>query len=668
MFGYEISGTVALPTDSQIGNPNVEIRNLDNGDEFYTPIENGAFSVKNLEAGNYTLEVMFYSEDGNDKRFFSLFVNPDGTYVDSDSIDWEFDEDKNSSIPDPSAVTTHTIADDYQFDIDLSNFQTTVVYNLTLNVDNYNESIHTSLFVPRTSNYYWNYGDSPITFEDIEPRNGYYLSVWADGMEFYYNSSTNEFERGVDWIAVDSSGSKVCPVDADNTDWNCNWSKSYSWTWKPDIVSYDLTNMSENESLTLSLPPQHKMQMSINFGVKYADSVVYVDVYDAIDWGVYKWTEVTLDSSGQADLNVSVPTGDNYRVAFYIESDWSGYVLNNNSGTYETITPNQSWNTDDWTPKASTLIAVSADMDIGEVTLPSLNSVSVNITGLDDSEYLWLSLDGDNGYYGKSNYFWNSDTGNSEYKDSLELSVPDGDYILTVSAYNHESGYATDSNGDGNFTSFSWSDRDNATVTTVDSDTNFTITLPSNADLRSVSGTVTLQNDLEANGWLEIYNGTDSVGSSVNSDGSFNVEGVKDGDNYKYRYSSWENQNIEIVGDIGTVDADQTGLTIEQSVITNRIYGSITGNDSAKAVLISRDGDSWQFSDSTELNSSSEYIFEGLSDGIDYLIGAGVEELDATTGAMDLTIYNATESSGSVTLDGIGSDNTITVTYTKEQE
>ena len=150
-----------------------------------------------------------------------------------------------------------------------------------------------------------------------------------------------------------------------------------------------------------------------------------------------------------------------------------------------------------WEPKASTLIDINENLDLGTVSIGSdYKTVTVVVNNLDTqdgniSEEVWVSLESDTqGYYGDGNADWAVYP--VTYESNITLKVPAGsDYKLAVFPMNHRGGYANDESGGSNAITtasrLSWDEQD--TIDATD-DTVITVTLPDAADLGEVNGTV----------------------------------------------------------------------------------------------------------------------------------------------------------------------------------
>jgi hypothetical protein len=574
--------------------------------------------------------------------------------------------DDKSSFYFPANVKTFSINSDLTNEnIDLGNFLSVELkysFNISLNgkVSSAelfipNSSINNYLYCENSSDCSISENQSLIEFKNISGKSGYYLDFSIDGKFYYYNSETESLESGVNWVAFDENDTQVCPINQD--DWNCEWSNSINWTWKPDIPSLDLSNLDGNTTLDISLPQESKLSGIIQFGSDFANHNFYLTVYK-LDSAEYIYLPIMSDENGDLNISANIPPMENYRVEIF--GDFVHYVLDFDGSSYQLIFNSNSWKSDVFGAKTSTLINLTEDFYFGTLQTSTLNKVNFAIENSEENESIFVMLSND------ENYFYGDVENNA-----VSISTQDGTYKVAIYTSKHNSGYLTNQT-DNILSDVAW-DWLSAIEVSISSDTNYTISLKSNENLQSISGVVDLGSENMASGWIEASNQISRTGVMVNSDGFYEIGGLLPSADYNYtlEYTSWEFENLTIVKNVGTwTIGDLTNQDIQRSQYTYKISGDInySGTDEVKikAMLVkyNRAEDKLLIIAKSQLDENSTYSFSGIQpiDGFEYFVCAGVKISDEF--GTHYNKFNATN--GDENLSNIDTNETISITYLRE--
>jgi len=347
-----------------------------------------------------------------------------------------------------------------------------------------------------------------------------------------------------------------------------------------------------------------------------------------------------------------------------------------------------------------------------------IENLDGNTSGNAPTEQMFIdleALDADNlsihEWYGMDNADW-SDWQNPIFSNTISIKVPDNanGYRVMVHPMNHKGGVlvigtgdAADANEtiavDATVTNFSW-DWDKADKITVSDDQNYTISLPSAADLKSISGTVSGISGGDMSGWINAWSPTvGGNGAEVNATGSFTIKGLTAADDYTVEFWSWIETDMLKQADVNVTDS-VTGLSIEKSSNVHTIAGQVAQTDDnttaiANSVVLLLDidstdgtistGDKWEVIADKDVNETISYEFNVSAPLTNhfYLVAMGVKEVNSTTGATSFSIVNpmydehitndantgddANATNINADVDGIGtnSDYTIKVDHSK---
>jgi hypothetical protein len=267
------------------------------------------------------------------------------------------------------------------------------------------------------------------------------------------------------------------------------------------------------------------------------------------------------------------------------------------------------------------------------------------LTGLDTNENVWISLEGDNGYYGESNTIYNDINFTHTYTNTVEIKVPAGDYKVVVYPSSHSGGLASDSSGADSieFDTYDW-DFANATITSISSgNKDFDMQFVSAATLENIAGTVVCGSS-DCSGLIEAFDNTNGASSEVNSTGNFEIKGLTAGDYTLYYYGKNGTQIEE-----SNATAGNLNVTVEAEAGTNwtDINGSIVDsseNNDSEAVLIDFDGTNWTIIESKSLDANNSFSFGSnpkAETGHSLIVAAGVRSIDLFTGASTIQYTSA---------------------------
>ncbi|MCK5293575.1 MAG: hypothetical protein KAJ49_02905, partial [Arcobacteraceae bacterium] len=656
----KISGTIlGLPSNKKWAS--VFLVDPINGYNIYKNLEkasdgNCTFSTNDIDAdGNYTMEVSYEDENG---KWFNYFVKKDGvnyTVVEHQEVSWE-DLGNGYWGPSSSDVSYMTFTSGDIVDIDFTTLAvaTTIDVQFTLeNIDKAN--VYGEMFIPGQSVNRWidcswdtvrctqNEADTIIVFDDIKPKDGYYVKFGVDGQEYYYNNPESILKASVNWTETDG-------------------------VWSPDTTAYNLNNETEDQNITVSTPSLPKISGTLNLGLTVANSTVYMNIWQH-NGNSWAWAEIELDSNGEGNFSIEVSSGSDYRVELYSDN-LGGFVVTNDSQVL--ISNQNSWKTDGtWGPLDITLIDVTDDNPLGILTLPTMNLVTFKVENLDGNvsgnaptEDIFISVESDTeGYFGDGNAKWSSIA--VTYSDRVTISVPTAtDYKIVIFPNAHKHGNAHDANTDGIYDVFNW---DSPVLININEDVNFTIKLPLAADLKSISGTVNLGNDDIEAGWIEAWSDTQNagLGTVVDANGSFIIKGLEAADDYEVKYSSWESNDVLKAKDINVSNENYIGLILTKSIVVYDINGTITGASAdAEVFLLIATGSSYEIIKVSEIDESGNYNFNSLPEllsGEQYVVAVSTL-VDKDIIKVNALVNPRDKNGAIVTLTGVDEDGSITNT------
>jgi hypothetical protein len=588
-------------------------------------LKDGNASIVELREGNYTVE-FGYSVDGS-WEYKHYFIKDDSTpglesvdAVPGNEVQWkEIDSATHMWGPDPKDTTYAYISADTNMTITIPTIQE---YKVDISLGSLSTNSEVSVDFRSLDKPYGRWeslssgSDTNVSasFSDVK-KGKYILSFWYDGNEYTVNTEANgsrTLKKDVEWVAKDSDDYVVCGGDVG---WdNCDYTAELSW--QPNVNALVIDG---NDTIVLNIAPSPKITGSINLDSEYAGKEVYVSVYNNSDWN---WKQFTLDSNGDVNGSIRVDGGDDYRVEVWIDG-LGGYVFDNN-GTPNTtsddswITQMKSWDQTTWMPKTTTLIDVRDDLSLGTITVGDYyQKVTVTVENLDSEngnivEDVWVSLEGvnDEGYYGEGNANW--DVYPVAYDENITLKVPSGDYRIMVFPMNHKGGYA--SNGDStnnqpvtSFTKIGWSEYDKVEVngTAV----NVTVTLPLATAVGNIAGTVTCGLTSGCAGWIDAWNSNGGKGAMVDTNGSYKIKGLDDG-NYSVSYSSYDGTISLNSENVVVTPNATTPLNLEKTA--DNVYsvsGNISGPVGTYAALIKTNGSTYEVVATRQLDDSYNFSF-----------------------------------------------------------
>ena len=657
---HYISGHITSSTEWNY--LDIVLKDYKTGREYLSSVIGGNYYIPAVKDGNYTIKLIGETKGGED---ISIFLR-DGGYIPLDETNWKIGESGDSFYFYPDEVTLLEINQDISnYNIDLGEIGTQERYEINISVDR--DVDWGEIFIPNSSTYKYvscYFGEcvkegsnTILPFENIAPKDGYYIQIAIDGKEYIYNPAIQEFESGVEWIAVDEDGNQVCSTSSNS--WDCNWTDSYNWTWKPDVEPLNMSNLNSDVSLTFPIADESQLSATISFGEKFKNRYFLLLIYD-INSPLFYFKDLESDENGDLNISLSVKPAKSYRVEL-LDSD-NYFVINYDGSNYQLIRNSQSWEDDFITPKAGTIFDLSSDLDIGTISLPQSYLVNFHVDNLDSDEVVFVKLYGDSNSFGGANI---------DSPETISLIVEGGTYTPVVYPSNHNSGYLVKRESDTNWTDFNWSYEDSISLT-IDRDANFTISLPSNSELKYLSGKVNLgDGDIEA-GWIEAYSPYNREGAIVEDDGSFIIKGLKPSLEYNYtvEYHSW-NSDISIVknvGNWGVGNRENFYIDLPQSSYTYSGTITYSGDEAvdirAMLILYNVDSEEWKVVRKTKLDKDGGYKFENVQpiDGYRYYISAGVRKQNLN--GVTYLKYNATDGDSNLSIFELNSSIDISVVQT----
>lgn len=683
--------------------------------------EDGNFAFDRIKSGKYIVELHYDIEKDNEYSHYHYIIVSDGngnfsaldgmdtmwvpydsdgneiseTTMQSDSFDWDSSVAFWAPEVPEGKVAFLNLMDDVE-DINIGEITITpaALYNVTVNLSGIpaNQTVGLNLFVPNAPIGRWeevssdNSGELSFTFKDLKARDDYQLSIWINGLGEYWYDGDETPISDIYWVGTQDG--EVCD-DWQTETWTCNWEQPIEWGPKNDPFS-----INEDTTLSLTIPnDKATVTATLALGSDYANQWVDVNFWQPEGTG-HAWQNFQADGSG--NVNVSMPVkidSDNeYRMEIYSPDSWDSFVVDLSSdgvgGSNDSLILGQnSWKTDGaWGPKTSTLISVDDDIELGTLNPPELQTVTFNINNLDSQEEIFIGLENvsTNEWYGNSNVNW-SDWQNPVYSNSVTIKVPAGDYLVMIHPHNHRGGLINNGNNTANetitanstVTSFDWN-WEKADKISVSNNSSYTITLPSSANLKSISGTVNLgDGDIEA-GWIHAWNDTDGNGAEVASDGSFEIKGLTAG-TYTLEYWAWNDSGDFIRVAEVSINDNVTNYPIQKSATQYTYTGTVTNisegaNTKVSVLLLDIDGNDnkWEVIDTVEIgelangaNASYSFTVQAPLNGHSYAVAVGVKDRNDETGATTFEIYEATNGSGDeVTLNPTTKNNTNSVSIT----
>lgn len=556
-------------------------------------VDGNSTTITEIKDGNYTVE-FGYELNGQYKNFFMSGNN--NSAVPSSEVRWA---DLGNGVwgPDSRDTTYLYLTQDTNISITIPVVALSTL-NVTVNGVESGKYVDGNLKSVAKPYGAWEQNTSVgttvgFTFSDVKDGD-FILSFNYDGNEYAYDADTNTVKKDPEWIAKDENGDLVCGGSAG---WECNWDNSANWIWTPDVT---YLNISDDTNITINMPTSRKISGVLDLDPEYAGKNVWVNVYknNSNEWNGKNFT---LDANGDVNGSIKVNGGEGYRIELYVDG-LGNYVYDLNAtgdGNSGWVTQMKSWDQTTWMPKASTLITINEDLNLGTIVLGAgFNTVTILLENLDTQdgsvvEEVWVSLESETeGYFGEGNANWEAYP--VKYDSNVTLKVPSAsDYKLYVWTMNHKAGYASDNNGNvntiTNATKLGWSEVD--TIDATSSHT-ITVTLPVLANLKSISGTVickdttsdgTDNNDADANceGWISAWNNATGNGAVVNKNGTFTVKGL-DAAVYNLYYESFDpslNQLvIESSADLTSASVTDVKVKLDTDSSTGIISGNVVKN------------------------------------------------------------------------------------------
>lgn len=610
--------------------------------------DNGIYtaSISELKIADYTVEFGYDTQNGHEHFFIKDSDNDlsNGVgVVPGFEVRWE-ELDANTHMWGPSSVDTTYL--DMSNDLNLSITIVAPDYNeLNATVSGLDSDKDLNVDFRSLSNPYGKYemltsdGSGNIAFNFDDVKNGdYVLSFWYDGNEYTYDQSESKLKKDVMWVAFNETGTQVCPTGDNNDNWNCDWTNSNNWQWRPDVAPLTFTD--SDKTLTLAMPTALKISGTIDLSDDFAGKNLNVSVFkhNGQDWN---WKDFVLDTNGDVNGSIKVNGGDDYRIELWVDG-LGGYVYTASGW----ISQNNSWaenaTTHMWEPKAETLISINANLDLGTVTIGSdFKTVTVVVENLDTDtqgnivEDVWVSLESDTqGYYGEGNANW--DVQPVTYDNNVTFKVPaSSDYKLLVFPMNHNGGFANDNSGISNAittaTKLSWNEQDTVNVT---NSTTVTVTLPSAANLGEINGTVDCGTS-DCSGWIDAMGNMNGKGAPVEADGTFQIKGL-DAGNFEVMY--WANDGSMLNQHSVTVsEGETTEITLVKdtaNMIT--INGSVTAStfDNKEVVIIETDGTNWEVIVTNFIETDGSFDLGSMPEpisGTTYMVAVMAKTYDENT-------------------------------------
>ena len=668
--------------------------------------EDGSFTIKELKAGSYIMNIS-YSDESDGYRYYDYLIvddngdfttgttlkesmevkwvpfTTDGTVIPKSSIntvgfDWNSVAYWAPEETDTQKTLLHLTSDVELGDITIP--QPIPPSNLIVSLSDVeaNTYVNFNLFVPNEpigrweSNTSLSDGTVSINIGDLKARDDYQLQIWVNGIEYWYN--------GTDTLTSDHY----------------------------DGAGFTIAEETTKELLNLAVPnDKSTITATLALGSDYSNKNVDVYLWQNISPYNYAWESFTADNNGDVNATLSVKHGSNYIMEIYNPETWNGFTVDVTSGDEKLILAQNSWEVDNkgmWNPKASVLIDMNNDLDLGTLNPPALKTVTFTLTGLavdsgNITEDVWISLEDttSHSWYGSGNGDW-SDWRNPTFSNSLSMEIPEtaSTYYIYMFTMNHESGLIdADGNDNGhdaisvvdaspdtatiNFSNsgsakVTW-DFANADTITISDDTNISLTLKSTDDYKSILGLVTLgAGDIEA-GWMCANSPTNGNCGEVDANGTYEINGLSptNGDVYNVQY--WANSGETFNTSETWTDAS-TNLTVDMDIVSAtkiNITGTVIDNDittkPVETVLLDVNGTDWKVLDTQELNITTantavNFSFTDLAPeitGHHYEVAVASTTMDTTTGVTVYTVQDAIQKDGTATTTNITDDATITI-------
>ncbi len=607
--------------------------------QYVSLISNNKFYFGDILEGNYT--VRLFGED-NLTRKHSLFLTDSGNSR-AEDISWSFENDHYY----PNGAKVVEIKSDMASQT--LNFGTVSLAQQRQSIDIRVDSDGVEwveLFIPNSSiniqtscnsdECVIQNGTTALALEGVLPKDGYYLQIRSDGKDYFYNSDSEELESGVEWDAY-SGVTKVCSTDQKS--WECDWSSSSGWSWRPRVGSIDLSDLTADIELELTMPNESSVSGDVLLGDLFGNREFNIALYQLND-STYEIFKVRSGSGGELNISAMMKPADGYRVELF--NHQSHFVLSYQTGVYKLLQNSDSWIVSESgsEPLDSTLLDFTSDLEFGQVSLPDMNNLNINIANMESDEEIFIKL------YGEDSSFRGETDSNS-----TTIAVEDGVYKVVIYPSKHSSGYLVGDDSSDIFDKFEWN-RSSAVDLTIYNDREISLLLPSNSDLRSISGEVSLgDGDIES-GWIEATSTFNSRGAVVADDGSYLIEGLKPSLDYNYtlQYTSWNFENRSITKDIGvwgSGDMENFDLTEDSTLYIYAGKISYNGDDEPelRALLIQRDKSSgdWRVVAKEKLDSDGNYSFENLQilKSREYFVAVGSRVKD--TDGVKYIKFNATD-------------------------
>jgi hypothetical protein len=698
-----ISGTISgVPSDAQWANimlvdPNSYFNLYD--ELRYSSDSNWTYRFDDAEDGNYTLEVMYQSSNG---EYFHYFAKEDGeggyTAVDGSDVDWQH-LGGYSWGPNPEQVAYIAINATTELNVTIpvdGTNRVNVGYTIS-SIDASTQNVYAEMFIPEKPFYHWincndneaacsvTGGDTTVVFNDIKKKANVYTRFWIDGKEYYYDASSvttpKTLNPDVYWAAFDGDNNQVCPDG--NGEWNCDWDNSSDWNWRPTIDGEDLSVLGADENRSVQLPAMAKVQAVFSLGAEVANEYVYINLWQH-NGNDYYWKELKADGNGDVNVSLNVNPGSNYRFEAWTPVLYDGFVVD--KGTNEAIGGGDdglilganSWKSDGtWGPVVNTLLNITGNVDFGILTPPTLNKITFTIQNRNVEEDIWISVENNSSIFGNSNVVWNGTT--DEFTNTVTVKVPNGDYHFIAFPSDHKHGLLSDQDGNLDLETFDW-EWDSAVSYSVTGDVNYTVTLPSSANLHTISGQVTGFDD--NSGWIEAYSKTtkSGQGAEVNATGHFSITGLEPAADYKVRYyvyTTGEKLQQEPV-DVSTADVTDIALVKVDTIYD--LNGTISGS-ATEAMLVLVDlgengtldsTDSWDIIDTQELVSGNFAFIDLSAPPTNNQYGIAAYTVDTSRGytryLIRSLVFDDVGGAGAdtaVTIDGIKIDGEISISLTE---
>jgi hypothetical protein len=646
-LGSTISGAVTLPEGATNGE--VHFKDYSTGVDYFADLESGIFQISDVRGGDYSVDIEF-ERNSSIHSFFITSSSP----ISADEVIWTFQKPRYI----PSNVRSYGVSSDTSFSFNLSTvLDNKESFSLFASISDANFS-SAELFVPNSSIYYKisGDGDKNLSVSGLASRDDYYL-LFKIGKRDYFFNNTDQLETDVEWYAFNSSGTRVCPTIS--MSWNCSWSEADEWIWRPQV---DTINITSDVNLSLTMPLESRVTGTIKLGSSFGEVDSKISLYQ---WNGDMDSDYSYKTDTSGDIPFSIVTSltDNYR--FELKVSNFSYAVSQEQSIFSLISKENSWS--GVSPKEETLLDLSSDLDLGDIELEQLNLLTISLENLEDGETILFKLKNSDGDSFEDDNLLQIG-GETGYESTLSILVPDGSYTATIYPSQHSSGFVTDSSDTGTYSQFSWSET--PLQISITGDRSMVISLLSNSDLKTISGKVDIESGDVESGWIEIGNDLTTRGAVVEDDGTFSIEGVEPASDYTITYFSWDFDGLQFSKSVGPwYGDDYTNFSISKPTDTYRVYGTISGGENLKAVLIKLAGTGdWSVMDISSLDENSEYLFENIPSSSDiYLVGAGIKAV-TESGGSTYRVFGATDGD-SLYYPAVGDENSsITVTFDKQLE